>query len=246
MATFPTPQDAIHAAIRMQNAINEDTKLSQFNVSIKIGFHSGWVLEKKGDVYGDNVNVAARIASLANSSQIFTTRTSLEQLTTFLGISSRSHGFVNIKGKQDKIEIVEVIWQDDTSEITSFTHMAKPLHVRAPLNILLFYGGKLHRIGNKHCSITLGRDKTNDIVVNEQMVSRNHATIEPRHNRCIITDKSSNGTFIRVDESGEELHIHRDEIQLTGSGVISMGCEINTKDPRIVYYKCDQAKCTER
>jgi adenylate cyclase len=244
MATFPDLRSAIQASINMQNTIIQDTKLSQFKVSIQIGFHSGWVLEEKGDVFGDSVIIAARMVSMASSQQIFTTRSTLSQLPNFLGISSRSQGHVHIKGKQDKIEIVEILWQNDTSDITTLTRVPQALQVRARLQVLLFHGGHLHGMSEENSAMNLGRDKTSNLVVDKTMVSRNHAVIELSRNRCTLTDRSSNGTHIGIDNSSERLFIHRDKIQLHGSGIISMGCEIDMKDPRLVYYKCDRKEET--
>lgn len=73
MATFPTPDRAMAAALRMREAmadLNEDLLL-------KIGIHEGpclaVMLNERQDYFGQTVNIAARVQNLAMSRSIFAT-----------------------------------------------------------------------------------------------------------------------------------------------------------------------------
>jgi TolB-like protein/class 3 adenylate cyclase/cytochrome c-type biogenesis protein CcmH/NrfG len=57
---FPSALDAVHCARVIQNALAQDPLLK-----LRIGVHMGDVLERDGRVYGDAVNIAARIRALA-------------------------------------------------------------------------------------------------------------------------------------------------------------------------------------
>jgi class 3 adenylate cyclase len=73
MATFPTPDRAVSAALRMRNEIR---KLDE-DLEVKIGIHEGpclaVVLNERQDFFGQTVNIAARVQGLADSRAILAT-----------------------------------------------------------------------------------------------------------------------------------------------------------------------------
>ena len=70
------------------------------------------------------------------------------------------------------------------------------------------------------CSI--GRDKGCDLVLPSRFASRRHGRWEWRNDHFYFCDHSFNGTYIEFDD-GRFTHTCRDEIILTGSGVLSAG-----------------------
>jgi class 3 adenylate cyclase/TolB-like protein len=67
LAKFDAVVDALSAAVVIQNEINtrnEDVP-DERKVEFRIGINSGDVIEDRGDIYGDGVNVAARLEGLA-------------------------------------------------------------------------------------------------------------------------------------------------------------------------------------
>ena len=68
----------------------------------------------------------------------------------------------------------------------------------------------------------LGRDGTCEICVNSDFASRQHATIKYTFGKFILTDHSSNGTYIL---SSDEIvtRLSREETVLIGKGTISLG-----------------------
>ena len=78
MATFPTPDRAISAALRMREAMRElnDGRNGQ-DLLLKIGIHEGpclaVVLNDRQDYFGQTVNIAARVQALADSCSILAT-----------------------------------------------------------------------------------------------------------------------------------------------------------------------------
>ena len=79
MATFPTPDRAIAAALRMREAMRQlnDGRDGE-DLLLKIGIHEGpclaVVLNDRQDYFGQTVNIAARVQALANSHLILATR----------------------------------------------------------------------------------------------------------------------------------------------------------------------------
>jgi class 3 adenylate cyclase len=79
MATFPTPDRAVAAALRMREAMGGlDQAHSGEELLLKIGIHEGpclaVVLNDRQDYFGRTVNIAARVQGLAASRSILATR----------------------------------------------------------------------------------------------------------------------------------------------------------------------------
>ena len=58
--SFPSSLQAVKCAIKIQHSVSEIQ-----NLNLRIGIHQGDILEKDGDIYGDDVNVASRIEPFA-------------------------------------------------------------------------------------------------------------------------------------------------------------------------------------
>ncbi len=87
MATFPTPDRAVGAALRMREAmrnLNEERKSE--DLLLKIGIHEGpclaVTLNDRQDYFGQTVNIAARVQNLAVSRSIFATGPVIEDPQT--------------------------------------------------------------------------------------------------------------------------------------------------------------------
>ena len=76
MATFPTPDRAIAAALHMRDAMSS-IKHGDRDLLLKIGIHEGPCLavmvNDRQDYFGQTVNIASRVQGLAASRSIFAT-----------------------------------------------------------------------------------------------------------------------------------------------------------------------------
>jgi class 3 adenylate cyclase len=78
MATFPTPDRAVAAALRMREAMRTlNAEHGREDLLLKIGIHEGpclaVVLNDRQDFFGQTVNIASRVQGLAQSRAIFAT-----------------------------------------------------------------------------------------------------------------------------------------------------------------------------
>jgi class 3 adenylate cyclase len=83
MATFPTPDRALAAALRMREAMTRiNAERSNEDLLLKIGIHEGPCLavrlNNSQDYFGQTVNIAARVQGLASSRAIFVTQPVVE------------------------------------------------------------------------------------------------------------------------------------------------------------------------
>jgi class 3 adenylate cyclase len=85
MATFPTPDRALAAALRMREAmISINKERGSEDLLLKIGIHEGpclaVTLNDRQDYFGQTVNMAARVQGLASSRTIFATKPVVEDV----------------------------------------------------------------------------------------------------------------------------------------------------------------------
>ena len=220
MSVFPTASAAADAAVEMQEAINELPPVANSKIGVRIGFHFGPVVEQDGDVFGDAVNLAARLAGLAAKGQVMTSRETVERMTQTQRISSRRLYSIQVKGKEHEVDLYEILWQpsDDQTTLSSQRSVLKqkqvPLHLKYLDREIVLEGAKT--------SLTLGRDKTADLVIIDRMASRSQGKIECRLGKFVLADHSANGTFVTI--GGEpEVVLRREEIVLRGKGYIAFG-----------------------
>ncbi len=239
MCTFPTAEQAVEAAMGMQESITEDLPQKNPNLSvnlmIRVGLHYGPAILEHGDVFGDAVNVAARMTDLAKGGQIITTQETAEVLSPTLRASSRHLDRLPIKGKALDVDIFEVVWQpEDVTRIA--TDLIKPKRHKGSLQ--LRYNGNVLALGHTRDVVVLGRGKNVDLVINDTMISREHARIESRKGKFFLIDQSTNGTYISNAEG--QSYIRREEMMLNGEGKITLGRELG-KATEVVSFDCESA-----
>ena len=230
MATFATPDAAAAAAAQMQTAVAAVAPFGEGAPSLRIGFHAGPVIRRDGDVFGDTVNIAARLAQHAARSQILTSRATARLLSPAVRNATRALYSVEVKGKSAKVELWEVLWQQ-SADITDLSmHDSSP-----PARLRLSHRGV--DIDPPEIGIDVGRDPACDIVVDDEHVSRRHCSIRQRHGKFVIQDHSANGTYVSI-EGEREIVLHREDYVLRGHGWISFG-RPRAQASDLVEYFCD-------
>ena len=220
MSAFPTVDAAADAAIEMQSAISELPPVGGTQIGIRIGFNHGPVVERDGDVFGDAVNLAARLAGVATKGQIITSRDTVMLMSPMLKSATRAITTIQVKGKAQEIQVYELIWQqsEDMTTLASQRSVYKPKNTR----LRLLVGGNELVLSSERPGLALGRDAAADLVIKERMASRAHGKIERRLDKFILTDHSANGTFITV-EGDKEIVLRREEFTLRAHGWIAFG-----------------------
>jgi class 3 adenylate cyclase len=117
MATFPTPDRALAAAIRMRDAM---AALNQSrggeDLLLKIGIHEGPCiavsLNDRQDYFGQTVNIASRVQHLATAQKIFATGAVLgdPRVATLLserGVTPEAHS-ANLRGIANEVSIFAI------------------------------------------------------------------------------------------------------------------------------------------
>jgi class 3 adenylate cyclase len=224
MSTFPTADDAMNAAKRMQEQIAADSDLGHENghVAIRIGCHFGAVVQEHRDIFGSAVHTANRMTSQAKANQIITTLSTVERLSPEWQSTARQIDVATVRGKADEVVLFEVLWQpDEATSMLPTVGFGNKSGSRTK-RLSLRCQGKEVIVGEGRKSATLGRAEDNDVVVKGNLISRVHARVEATRDRFRLVDESTNGTFVQTIE-GEEIFVRRDSTQLRGEGVIGLG-----------------------
>lgn len=217
MTRFPNADSAFRAAVAMQQAhINAP-------VSIRVGFHYGSVIQKGINYFGNAVNIAARMANWATAGEIMTTGDTVDRLSPAFKSGVRHLDTTTVKGKDEMIAIFEVIWREDDEDsqtIMGGDTTAPP--AAGEIILELSHDGANYRLGAGRPTVTIGRDEGNDMVVNDSLASRKHAKIQFTRGKFLLTDYSSNGTYVEMTDKVSTM-LKRETSEIVGSGVISLG-----------------------
>lgn len=243
MATFATAELACHAATVMHARIEGLPSVAGGKLAIRVGFHYGSVLVDGVDVFGNTVNVASRIAEVAKAREIITSVETAALLPeTVRNSSLKALPAIPVKGVSVPLDLVEVIWNAGATaklaqaSAVSLSGAVKELEATLPPapaveevppakltpRVILRYGKQEILMRGHTACVTLGRDTGNDIVIHDPRASRSHGTIELRDGKCILTDKSSNGTFVSP-HGASNVAVNKEGFVLEGKGYICFG-----------------------
>ena len=223
MCTFPKADNAAAAAIEMQKTLQENRqKETGPDVRVRIGMHYGEALWEAGDVFGDAVNVAARMAAQAKAEQIITTRGTIDLLEEEVRENTRWTDRAAIKGKKEDIEIHEIIWQKEDVTQMMIPKMIRNVPRAPQISLRLSYRGHALTVDHNRPGLVLGRGAACDLPVNEKLASRQHVRIELRRDKFFIIDQSTNGTHVKLDNAAAAF-LRREEMAITANGQISLG-----------------------
>jgi adenylate cyclase len=235
MCVFETADAALRASRLMLEKNDEQQDPGEPGLGIHVGCHFGPVLESAGDVFGDTVNLAARVAGIAKIGQIITTADTAARLSPELAARARTLHAMPIKGKQEAVVICELLWQE-AADLTVYG-TTSPDQGRAA-RLMLRYESREWRFEGPG-ELSFGRDGGCDIVVTDPKASRHHARIERRRDRFVLADQSSNGTWVRFDGETDGIVLRREELMLRASGIICFGHVLAEGEGAPVEFACE-------
>ena len=237
MCRFESADAAVSAARVSQMEIKTLGTLENTLLSIRAGIHYGEVIEDDNDIFGDAVNVAARMAGIAKGGQIITTADTVSALSPELGSQARQVDLARVKGKQEKLAVFEVLWEQ-SAEVTRVATQLLSRSVAKASTLRLSCGEAVVEISSESDSISIGRDDTCDLVVITELASRKHAHCELRRGKFVLVDQGTNGTY--VSSGGEEeVYLRREEMVLRGKGSISLGKPVaETATDELIHFEC--------
>jgi adenylate cyclase len=110
LAEFGSAVDAVQCAVDAQTALAEaNTGIPpDKQINFRIGVHIGDVMIRAGDLFGDGVNIAARLQALANPGAVCISGATYDQVRKVLPMSFVDLGIQQVKNIQEPIRAYQV------------------------------------------------------------------------------------------------------------------------------------------
>jgi adenylate cyclase len=235
LAVLPTADAAARAACELMRKVDLCEPQGGIAPGMHVGFHAGTFIELEGDIFGDAVNIASRLTGYAASGQILTTTLSAGGISPLVRRAMRRLGSLDIRGRQEEMEVEEIAWQDNDEADTTVTAALHRISPGANSRLVLRLGLREWTVGPQARHLAIGRDPCADIVIGATQASRNHGVIEYRNGGFFYADKSLNGSFVTFGDSGESL-VQRSQVSLSGQGVICFGHSASEPGERLAFH----------
>jgi len=232
LSLFERPEAALTAVCQISS------QLAKWPLSARIGLHFGAVIRARGALFGDVVNVTARLSSTANPGEVLISQSFFEALSAGSRSALRLLDKMAFKGRQDLFDVY-TLGSDDglgTHIASRGTFVDRRSAPPRQINLVIRYGDQLRSCRNNEF-VTIGRSPECNIVVQRPWVSRHHATLTISNGKARLIERSSSGTFVSMGPDHDEVFVRREDILLFGSGVISPGQRSSLGDAQILHYE---------
>ncbi|HEX2240025.1 MAG TPA: AAA family ATPase [Actinomycetota bacterium] len=119
MVAFTSAKKAVGCAVAIQRAVQDETSAgTDGHLRVRIGLNTGEVIAEEGDLHGEAIHAAARVAARARGGEILTTGVVRELAGTVPDVTFRDRGRVRLRGFPDRRQIYEVVWRTDEAPVT--------------------------------------------------------------------------------------------------------------------------------
>lgn len=120
--------------------------------------------------------------------------------------------------------------EDESQEVSAVEEQAETGNGSAS-RLLLVLEGREIALDKTADDFSVGRHSESDLRANSKTVSRHHLRISWKDDHFIVTDQSSNGTYVRLPGGGTR-HLQGESLTLDGEGVMYLG--LPPEDPHAV------------
>ncbi len=228
MAMFGSPPAAVAAASDMHESLERiggrgpATSLGGVPLKLQVGLACGEVVEMSGDVFGDAVNVAARLIDHAGDNETLVTALVLDGLASHDQARFRSLDRMQLRGKVEPVHVhlLEARRRFGDTAATAFGDIAQ---APEPEGIRLLWMDLNRIYAGPSLPVVLGRSPQATYIIDDTRVSRSHARIAWHGGTFQLTDLSYNGTYVRFDHDPEVISLRRGSCTLHGAGAIGLG-----------------------
>jgi class 3 adenylate cyclase len=232
MAMFDSPPFAVAAADEMHESLERvgapvdvaaSTQARMVPLKLQVGLAHGEVVEMSGDVFGDAVNVAARLIDHAGDNETLVTGNVLDGLDEVEQSRFRSLDRMQLRGRVEPVHVylLEAMRRQGDTAATAYGDITPPSD--EPEGIRLVWMDLNRIYAGTSLPLILGRSPQATYIIDDTRVSRSHARIVWHGGTFQLTDLSYNGTYVRFDHDPEVISLRRGSCTLHGSGVIGLG-----------------------
>ena len=232
MAVFVAPSSAVAAADDMHESLERigtpgrpgaAMGIRMAPLKLQVGLAKGEVIEISGDLFGDAVNVAARLLDHAGDNETLATANVVEGLDDWIRSRFRSLDRLQLRGRVEPVHVhlLEPVRRFGDTAVTAFGDIAPT--APEPEGIRLTWVDQSRIYAGTSLPVVLGRSPQATYIIDDNRVSRSHARIDWHGGTFQLVDLSYNGTYVRFDHDPEIISLRRGACTLHGSGMIGLG-----------------------
>ena len=140
LAEFSSVVDAVRCAVQIQEDLKEKNKEQSENrkMEFRIGINLGDVIQEGDRIYGDGVNVAARIESLADGGGVCISRSAYDQVKKKLNFRYEYIGEHAVKNIDEPVRVYKVSMAPEAKETIAAEKPSVPLQDKPSIAVLPF------------------------------------------------------------------------------------------------------------
>ena len=132
LVEFDSALDAVRCGIDIQRGLAEgEANQNEGRIQLRIGINTGDVIVDERDIYGNSINIAARLEGLAEPGQIYVTRGVRDQLLGHPNLSFEDKGERRVKNIDRPIRVFRVYYGEEAGVKSGLAQVAALL--RRPL-----------------------------------------------------------------------------------------------------------------
>ena len=109
LASFTSVTRGVECAIALQKAFSERNATAAEPLSVRVGLNAGEPIEEDGDLFGETVILASRLAAMAQGGEILSSL-GVRELCGGKGFAFADRGEHVMKGFEDAVRVFEISW----------------------------------------------------------------------------------------------------------------------------------------
>ena len=190
MGLFGSPQDCLAVAEEIIAALPFNSE-----ICARIGIHRGEIKHNGSRLSGDAVEAASMIMRKAAPNWILASRAIYDHAAVDQQVFMDSMDYVQLQRGSPALELFRLTEKQDALITRIADHGWSPY-----TEIQITVSGRNHCYRATDDPISIGRGSNNEIVISDKYVSMDHAQIVRRDGEFVFIDRSTNGTFMVIEE----------------------------------------------
>lgn len=236
LCCFASSDEAILSCSEIHTTLSKEPTCTGLYLSAACGLHFGTAIMENEDLFGDSVNVAARLVEIARAQQTITTQSLIERLSPEYTSLARPYDQTTVRGKHEIFTLYEMLWGEQ--DLTQIVPTAGTESGGTCRTLSMSLNGVAYSVRSDQGLFLIGRGTQCDLVIDHALTSRVHALVEYRRGKFVLVDQSTNGTYVQGPD-GTNVYLRREAIPLLGSGAISTGAPLSENTENCIRYQCE-------
>ncbi|MBO88110.1 MAG: adenylate/guanylate cyclase domain-containing protein [Rickettsiales bacterium] len=140
IAEFNSPVDCVNAAIDFQNLLFDRNKTNKNipTMQFRVGIHLDDVIIEDGDIFGNGVNIAARLEGVCDPGEILISENVHQYISKKINLISEHIGNKNLKNIDGEFPVFQINIQGDNLKHSDYPNVIKANNSKIRLLVLPF------------------------------------------------------------------------------------------------------------